>query len=100
MLFVSKVNKGFVYFDNLMIVLQIESKNTGCLRYCNTKVGIKCSLNVSKGFEVYKLNSSRIYKDSSLTSLNFDIKPGLIDFIKNTSLSLLMQNSLILESKD
>ena len=83
-----------------MIVLQIEFKNTGCLRYCSTNVGIKCSLNVSKGFDVYKLNYSRIYKDNSLTYLNFDINPGLIDFIKNTSLSLLMQNSLIFESKD
>jgi len=83
-----------------MIVSQIEFKNTGCLRYCSTKVGIKCSLDVSNGFDVYKLNSSRIYNDNSLTYLNFDINPGLIDFIKNTSLSLLMQNSLILESKD
>lgn len=83
-----------------MIVLQIVFKNTPCLRYCKTKVGIKCSLNVSKGLLVYKLNYSNIYKDNSLTYLNFDINPGFIDFIKNTSFSLLIQNSLIFDSND
>lgn len=100
MLLISTLNKGFVFFDNFMIVLQIKSKNTGCLRYCNTKVGIKWSLNVSKGLPVYKLNYSNIYNDNSLTYRNFDINPGFIDFIKNISFSLLMQNYLILDNND
>lgn len=89
-----------MYFDNFNTHLQIIFKNTGCLRYCNTIVGIKCNLNVSKGLPVYKLNSPKIYKDNSLISLNFDISPGFIDFIKNTSFYLLIQNSLILGCND
>lgn len=100
MLFVNKLNKGFVNFDNFIIVLQIVFKNTPCRRYCNTKVGIKCNLNVSNGLLVYKLNYSNIYKDNSLIYLNFDINPGFIDFIKNISFSLLIQNSLIFDSND
>lgn len=99
-LLVKMLSKGFVYFDNLRIVLLISYNSEGCLRYCNTMVGSKCTLSASYGFPVCWLNSSKIYKANSLTSLNLEINPGFTDFIKNTSFSLLIQNSLIFGSKD